>query len=260
VIDAAAFPPNYFGNVFLVFVRVGAMLFSAPLINGRAVPAMLKIGLAILLTILLVPVNQGHFADVPFQWLPLSLLVIKEIGVGVAVGFGANLVFNAMQVAGQFMGLQIGFTLANVIDPLFSQSVSLIDQLYTILTGLVFLAIDGHHMLILAIQQTLDIVPVGAFQVTGPFSDQLVAMTGGVLVAAMRLALPITAALLLADIALGLMARTVPQMNIFVVGLPVKIFIGFIVILVTLPAVGGLASNLLRSSFIDIQNLLRLSV
>jgi len=260
VIDAAAFPPNYFGNLFLVFVRVSAMLFSAPLLSGRTVPSMLKIGLSVLLTIVLVPVNQAHFADVPLEWVPLSLLVLKEIGVGVAVGFGASLVFNAMLVAGQFMGLQIGFTLANVIDPLFSQSVSLIDQLYTILTGLIFLAIDGHQMLILAVQQTLDIVPVGTFQVNGPFIDQLVAMTGGVLVAAMRLALPITAALLLADIALGLMARTVPQMNIFVVGLPLKIFIGFFVILATLPSVGGLTAGLLRSPFVDIQTLMRLSV
>lgn len=260
MLDVATFPPNYFGNLFLVFIRVGAMLFTAPLVSGKTVPAMLKIGLAVLLTILLVPVNQAHFSEVPLEWLPLSLLVIKEMGVGIAVGFGANLVFNAMQVAGQFMGLQIGFTLANVIDPLFSQSVSLIDQLYTILTGLIFLAIDGHHMLILAIQQTLDIVPIGTFHITGPFINQLVTMTGGVFVAAMRLALPITAALLLADIALGLMARTVPQMNIFVVGLPVKIAVGFIVILATLPSVGGLATGLFRSSFIDIQNLLRLSV
>src|SRR5438477_6221666 len=155
------------------------MLFSAPLLSGRTVPAMLKIGLALLLTLLLLPINQGQFAEVPFEWLPLSLLIVKEMGVGVVVGFTTTLVFNAMQVAGQFMGLEIGFTLANVIDPLFSQSVSLIDQLYMILVGLIFLAMDGHHMLILAVQQTLDIVPLGAFQVTGPFVDQIVGMTGG---------------------------------------------------------------------------------
>ncbi|HLY65431.1 MAG TPA: flagellar biosynthetic protein FliR [Chloroflexota bacterium] len=260
MIDASVFPPNYLGNLFLVFVRVGAMLSSAPLLNGRAIPGVLKVGLALLLTFLLLPMNQGHFVEVPFEWLPLTLLVAKEIGVGAVIGFAANLVFSAMQVAGQFMGLQVGFTLANVIDPLFSDSVSLIDQLYVILASFIFLAIDGHHMLILAVQQSLDIVPLGAFHITGPFIDQLVVMTGGIFVAALRLALPITAALLLADVALGLMARTVPQINVFVVGLPIKIFVGFIVILVTLPSVGGLIGNLFRSSFVDLSNLMRLTV
>ena len=97
--DAALFPPNYIGNFFLVFVRVGAMLFSAPLLNGRAVPAMAKIGLALLLTAILLPLNAAHLAAVPFEWLPLALLVMKETGVGVLVGFVTNLVFSAMQLA-----------------------------------------------------------------------------------------------------------------------------------------------------------------
>src|SRR5579872_5758392 len=149
--DVAAFPPNYFGNFFLVFVRIGAMLFSAPLINGRAVPAMAKIGLGLLLTVLLLPVNSAHLVDVPLEWVPLTLLIVKETGVGVMVGFVANMVFAGMQLAGQFVGIQTGFSVANVLDPLFSQSVSVVDHIYTMLAGLIFLAVDGHHMLILAI-------------------------------------------------------------------------------------------------------------
>lgn len=259
MIDVSTFPPNYFGNFFLVFVRVGAMLFTAPLLSGRTVPSMLKVGLALLLTFLLVPINQAHFTEVPFEWLPLSILVLKELGVGIIVGFVANLVFSAMQLAGQFLGLQIGFSLANVLDPLYSESISIVDQLYTILAGLIFLAIDGHHMLILAIQQTLDLVPIGTLQITGPMVNQLITLTSGVFVAAVRIALPVIASLLLADIALGLMSRTLPQMNIFIVGLPVKLFVGFLVMLVTLPAVNSLAANMFKSTFVDLQNVLRLS-
>jgi flagellar biosynthesis protein FliR len=259
VLDVAAFPPNYFGNFFLVFVRVGAVLFSAPLINGKAVPAMAKIGLGLLLTMLLLPVNAAHLAEVPLEWLPLSLLVIKEIGVGVLVGFVANLVFSAMQMAGQFVGVQTGFSVANVLDPLFSQTVSVVDQLYTLLAGLIFLAIDGHQMLILAMQQTLDIVPVGMFQLTEPMMNQLIALSGGILVAGLRLILPILASLLLADVALGLVSRTVPQMNVFIVGMPLKLFIGFFLIILTLPTVNGLTADMFKSSFIDLQNLLRMS-
>ena len=112
MLDVAAFPPNYFGSFFLVFIRVGAMLFSAPLLNGRAVPAMAKIGFGLLITMLLMPINGAHLVEVPFQWLPLSLLVIKEMGVGVLVGFTTNLVFQAMQLAGQFVGMQTGFSVA----------------------------------------------------------------------------------------------------------------------------------------------------
>ncbi len=259
MIDPATFPPNYFGNLFLVFVRVGAMLFSAPLLSGRTVPSMLKIGLALLLAFLLVPVNQAHFVEVPFEWVPLTLLSLKELGVGVIVGFVANLVFNAMQLAGQFLGLQIGFSLANVLDPIFSQSVSILDQLYTMLAGLIFLAIDGHHMLILGIQQTLDLVPIGTLNISGAMVQQLIVLTGGVFVAAVRIALPIIAALLLADIALGLVSRTLPQMNVFIVGMPVKLFVGFFVLLATLPSVNNLAADMFRQSYIDLQTVLKLS-
>jgi flagellar biosynthesis protein FliR len=260
VVDFAAFPPNYFGNFFLVFVRVGAMLFSAPLINGRSVPAMAKIGLGLLLTMLLLPVNGAHLAEVPFEWVPLALLVLKEIGVGVLVGFAANLVFSAMQLAGQFVGIQTGFSVANVLDPLFSQSVSVMDQLYTLIAGIIFLGIDGHHMLILAVQQTLDIVPVGMFQVTDPLITQMIALTAGVFVAGLRIILPVLSSLLLADIALGLVSRTVPQMNVFIVGMPVKLFAGFFLLVFTLPSVQALATGMFRSTFVDLQNLMRASV
>ena len=257
MLDVAAFPPNYFGNFFLVFVRVGAMLFSAPLINGRSVPAMAKIGLGLLLTMLLLPLNAGRLAEVPMAWLPLSLLVIKEMGVGVLVGFVANLVFAAMQMAGQFVGIETGFNVANVLDPLFSQSVSVIDQVYTLVAGFIFLAVDGHHMLILAVQQSLDIVPVGVFHVSDPMTTQLIGLTGGVFVAGLRLVLPILTSLLLADVALGLVSRTVPQMNVFVVGMPLKLFAGFLLLIFTLPAVEALTGGMLKSSFIDIQKLLQ---
>lgn len=257
--DITAFPPFYLGNLFLVFVRVGAMLMSAPLLSGRTVPTMLKIGLALLLSFLLLPINQAHFVEVPFEWLPLSLLIIKELGVGLIVGFLANLVFGAVQLAGQFVGLQMSFSLANVLDPLYSQSISIIDQLYTVLAGLVFLAIDGHHMLILAIQETLDLVPIGTLQLNGPMADQLIHLTSGVFVAALRVALPVMAALLLADVAMGLMARTLPQMNIFVVGLPVKLAVGFIVLVTTMPSVNSLLANMFRSTFVDMQTLMRLN-
>jgi len=259
VIDVAAFPPNYFGNFFLVFVRVGAMLFSAPLINGRTVPAIAKIGLGLLITMLLLPVNGSHLVDVPFEWLPLSLLTLKELGVGVLVGFMANLVFAAMQLAGQFVGIETGFSVANVLDPLFSQSVSVIDQVYTVLAGFIFLAVDGHHMLILAVQQTLDVVPVGMFQLTEPMMNQLIGLTGGVFVAGLRLILPILTSLLLADIALGLVSRTVPQMNVFIVGMPLKLFAGFFLLIFTLPSVDALTASMVQSTFVDLQTVLRMS-
>ena len=127
------------------------------------------------------------------------------------------------------------------------------------LAGLIFLAIDGHHMLILGIQQTLDLVPVGTLNLSGPMVEQLIRLTSGVFVASVRIALPVMAALLLADIALGLMSRTLPQMNVFIVGMPVKLFVGFIVVLFTLPSVNSLAAEMFKSTFVDLQNVLKLS-
>src|SRR5581483_5512560 len=123
--ELGTIPAGYLGNLFLVFVRVGGMIFTAPLISSRAVPSTLKIGLAALLAFLLFPVNQSHFTELPTAWAPLSVLVLKEMGVGVVVGFVTNLVFAGVQLAGQFVGIEMGFSLANVIDPLFAHSISL---------------------------------------------------------------------------------------------------------------------------------------
>ncbi|MGH2366506.1 MAG: flagellar biosynthetic protein FliR [Chloroflexota bacterium] len=255
----AIIPPGYFGNFFLVLVRVTAMIMAAPLLQGRAIPNTLKIGLAVLISFLLLPINQAHFANVPLQLLPLSILVIKEMGVGVLVGYVINLVFTGAQLAGEFIGLQAGFNLANVIDPLFSQSVSLLDQVYTIMTGLIFLALDGQQMLILAVQQSFDIVPIGSLQITPALFNQLALLTAGMFAAGIRLALPIITALLLSDISLGLMARSFPQLNIFIVGLPVKLGLAFLLLIITMPAYHLVMQGFLEQGFVDLSNLLRMS-
>ncbi len=250
MVNLSVFPPGYFGNFFLVLVRVSAMILTAPLLQGRATPTTIKVGLALLISFLLVPINQAHFVDVPFQWLPLSTLVLQEMGVGVLVGFVVNLVFSAAQLAGQFLGLQAGFNLANILDPFFSQSVSLLDQVFTILVGLIFLAMDGHHLLIMAIQQTFDIVPIGSFHVTSALIYQLITLSAAVFVAGLRLALPVMAALLLADISLGLMARSFPQVNVFIVGLPVKLFLTFFLLVATMPALNTVIQGFFNASFL----------
>jgi flagellar biosynthetic protein FliR len=142
------------------------------------------------------------------------------------------------------VGLQIGFSLANVVNPLTSDHASLIDQFYTLLSILVFLAINGHHALLLAARQTFDLVPLGSQNVGIPAGTLILGWGSQLFVVALRISLPLMAALLLADLSLAIIARSVPQLNVFVVGMPAKLVVGFAMLAITVPMTAMLMARL----------------
>jgi flagellar biosynthetic protein FliR len=218
----------------LVFVRTLGVLATAPIFGHRAVISQTKAGFAFALAIALFPVVPITI-EVSTHLIPYVFVVVKELVMGLMFGYVARLVFVAVQFAGEMVGIDIGFGVVNVIDPMSEEQISVIGTFKNLIALVTFLLIDGHHIVIQALAQSFSMVPLGGIQLTEMLAHGLIDMTAGVFVMAIKLAAPIIVALFLTSLALGIMARTVPQMNVFVVGFPLKIGVGMGMLAFSLP-------------------------
>lgn len=217
--------PGYLFSVFLVFVRIGALMVSAPFFGHQAVPVKVKIPLALLLAYSLVGLVPGplpEHVDHPFG---LALAVAVETFTGVLLGFAAQLVFWAVQFAGEIIGFQMGLSLATAYNPFDSVPSNPVGRFITLTMLLVFLLLDGHHHVLRALVASFDVVPLGGANLSrsGPL---LLQWTAGFFGTALRLAAPFMITMFLIDVSLGVFARVAPQADLFSLGLTLKLFIG----------------------------------
>jgi len=235
----------------LITVRISAIFFTAPVISSRNFPALAKIAMAFLVAIIVFPVVEKDFV-IPGDVVTYGIVVFQQIIMGIIIGFAAYLIFTSIQLAGQIIDLQMGFGIVNVIDPVSNTQVSIIGQFKFVMAILLFMAIDGHHLLFKAIVDSFAMVPLGSVGVTEPTVTKLNAMFSGVFLLAFKIAGPATIALFLSNVTLGLIARTIPQMNVFIVGLPMNIGIGIAAVMVSLPILVNLFNSLFTSMWDDI--------
>lgn len=218
----------------LVFVRVVGILAVAPVFGHRAVLSQTKVGLALVLAIVLysaVPISVEATTDL----LPYFIKAVKELILGMIFGFTALLIFMAVQLAGEMVGIDIGFGVVNIIDPLSAEQISIIGTFKNLIALVTFLVIDGHHVMLEAMTASFQMVPLGGIQITAMLGQSLIDISSEIFLIGIKLAAPVTAALFLTSLALGIIARTVPQMNVFIVGFPLKIAIGMGMIALALP-------------------------
>jgi len=234
---------------FLIFLRVSAILITIPVLGDASVPVRVKAGLALLIAMLLFPVVQVQASKAGFDLFSIFLRMAGEIFIGVVIGFTARLIFAGIQLAGQLIGFQMGFAIVSVIDPSNSMEVSVIAQFQYLIALLLFLYMDGHHVFLYAIADSFRVLPPLDFRITGPLLDALLHMVGNMFVVAIKTGAPIVAILFFLSIGMGLIARTVPQINIFIVGFPLQIAIGLIGFGLTLP----LFMKLVEKCFIGMQ-------
>ena len=230
---------------FLVFLRTGAFLMALPLVNAPSVPVFFRIGLTFVTSLLLFPVlNLG---PLPFLADAFSLAVAAagEILLGVLAGMSIRLVFEGVQLAGQLMGYQMGLAIAEVIDPATEDQVALLSQFISLMATLIFLIINGHHGFIRTLVESYALVPPLGFHVNGPVLEGLARLTAEMFIIGLKAGAPVVVALMLGTVAFGLVARTVPQMNIFVVSMPLTIGVGLIFLGLSLPHMGAYIGDLL---------------
>lgn len=241
----------------LVFIRIGAILIAAPLFGSRNVPFQLKAGLSLVLAMVIFPV--AGFQEVYLTGIPsLVTAMMGEVLIGVIIGFTARLIFSAVQLAGQLIGFQMGFGIVNVIDPQTSTQFSIVAQFQNIMTLLIFLVLDAHYWFILAISSSFELIPPLGFCFTNSLMEAIVSLSCDMFVIAAKVAAPVIAVLLFTSVALGLIARTVPQMNIFIVGFPIKIAIGLLGVGFSLPLLSVMLRNLFQRMGEDIIVLMKL--
>ncbi len=242
---------------FLILVRITSMLVSAPFYSYRGVPSKFKIGLGGLVSLLLFPIVDSPEMKIDLTHVSALMLVFGEIITGILIGFGMNLLFAGIQLAGEYVSIDMGFSMAQIFDPNFFQQVSVITRLKTILAILLFLILDGHHFLLEAIVYSYRVVPIGSWQLSNLALNKLFHMSARMFVLGIKIASPALVALFLTSVAMGVIARTVPQMNIFFVGFPLRIFVGLLFLSFGLPLFVYVFRSLLNTFQQDIIYLLQ---
>jgi flagellar biosynthesis protein FliR len=224
-----------FPSFLLVFVRLTTFFVVAPIFSSKNIPQTVKIGLSFFLAIL--TFSYVGVKSIPFDQT-FFLLILKEAFIGLTLGFIGMILLYAIQTAGSFIDMQMGFSIASVIDPQTGSNSSLMGQFQYALAILFLLASNAHHLLIRGVIESYKTIPVDKLGVNLASDTVLQVITQTfyhMFLSAFMIAAPLVASLFLVDVALGIVSRAVPQLNIFVVGLPIKIFAGFLILFVLLP-------------------------
>ena len=226
---------NQFVQFLLVFARVTGTLTSAPVFGSKVIPVYVRIGLAVLLALVVMPLSSWASGRLPSSLLMLAWWVLVELTYGLAAGYVAALFFQSVQMAGQLIDMQIGFGMINVFDPQYGQQVPLVGNFKFLLALVVFLALQGHHVIITALAENFRSVPLGAPLHLDNAVFFLIDIVANMFVMALRIALPVLGTVLMTDVALGILARIMPQMNVFVVGITGKLVVGMFMLYLILP-------------------------
>jgi flagellar biosynthetic protein FliR len=231
-------------TILLIFGRFGGVMAAAPVLSNRHLPARIKIAFSLLVGFALAPLYRT--AEIPTNASALALAMVGEVLIGLAIGFVAGLAFMAVHVAGEMADVSIGFTMATQYNPALGVHAPVLTQLQTTLAALLFLGMDGHHTVLTATADSIKLLPLGSVL---PASSALrcVDLVAGLFSVGVRMALPTVASLVIADAALALLARTAPQINLFTVGVPVKMGVGLLVVMIGLPVLVSLTAETLHA-------------
>ncbi|RJP22000.1 MAG: flagellar type III secretion system protein FliR [Candidatus Abyssobacteria bacterium SURF_5] len=228
------FTLSQFEGFLLIFMRVGAMLFASPVFGGTAVPTQVRIFLSLILALVLLPIVAIPYDLLPLDVVPLGWLAINEVLVGLVLGVSLTFLFAAIQYAGQIVDFQMGFSIVSLIDPMQDVQIPIMGLFHFLIATLIFLAMDAHHWVIRALTDSFSVIPLSTAGFSGLVLGGIVKAFGDLFVIAMRIAAPTIAVLMLYNAALGIIAKTVPQINLLIVGFPVRIALGMIVVALSL--------------------------
>jgi flagellar biosynthetic protein FliR len=228
-----------------VLMRVSIMIFLLPLFGARGVPSIWKIGLSMVLAIALMPAvpQTVRYPETPVE---IIIALISEALMGLILAMTIRMFFTAIQMAGHFMSFQMGFSMARAIDPQAEVQDSVLTELMYLLAILMFFTIDGHHIFLKVLASSLKTAPPCGIVFDPSIAGILVKTGGDMFLIGLKLAAPLVIALFLSNLCLGIVARTVPQVNILMVGFPVNISIGFVFMILTFSNMTPFLTELFR--------------
>jgi flagellar biosynthetic protein FliR len=219
----------------LLLVRASGLFLTAPIFGHRLISSQLKVGLIVLLVITTMPSVRSLTMEPTESLAELAAMVLRELTVGLLVGFVFKLLFKAAEFAGSLAGYQVGLAISSAFDPSVGDRVGAFGRFWLLLATLIFLSINGHHLIIRAFGDSYTMIEPGQMQVVGTTAELMIRYTSYVFVLALKIAAPVLVTAILMDVALGTVSKVMPSMNIFIVGFPVKIGMGIVVVSMSLP-------------------------
>jgi len=245
--ELPVFSPEEVISFLLVLLRVGTLIILMPVLGHRIVPSSVKIGLIGLLTILLYPLVETTLPFIPATPELLLVLALQEVLIAGMLAMLAQLIFSAAQFAGQVMSYQMGLAIANVFDPGSSAQIAVVGQFATVLAMLVWLSVGAHNTFILSLVDSFQLLPIGhPWHFKG--LDMLNDAAANMFILALRMVAPMMLLLFFLYVALGLLARAVPQIQVFFVSFPLTVALGFLSFALAIPAI----ISLMRESFLGL--------
>ncbi|MBW2036551.1 MAG: flagellar biosynthetic protein FliR [Deltaproteobacteria bacterium] len=218
--------PGEFKSFLLILLRVSIVMFMFPVFGTSMLPKLAKAGLTLTISIILFAVVRPDPALFPDTLIGCLRLILCEVMFGLVISLTVRLFFTAVQLGGQLVGFQMGFAIANILDPESGVQGSILSQAGYLLAVVIFLLLDGHHLFLRALADSFSVVRVGEFGFSDGLFHQMLKISGDIFVLAVKLAAPAIASLLLTSAAFGIIAKVVPQINILIVAFPLQIVVG----------------------------------
>jgi flagellar biosynthetic protein FliR len=242
LVDVFGLTAQQFETFLLVFTRVSAMLFVFPIFSAPQIPRMVRFGLSALIAFM---IYRTIPAVAPIANIyDLIVGVLSQLALGMIVGFVAQLTFAGIQFAGEVIDLQIGFAVANVISPTTQQQITVIGEFELALATLIFLIADAHHLLLQGVAGSFNLVPLPFINLDPSVAGNVAIFMSQAFTIVFKIAAPVAVALFLTNIGLAFMARVAPQMNVLVVGFPIQIGIGLIMLALSIPLLATVGPQL----------------
>ncbi len=235
-----------FVAVVLIFLRVIAAFVSTPIYSSSYLPMLAKVALAAIIAYIIFMVMDKTNIHIDLNLISLALLGMKEIITGLILGFALNLVFFAISFAGMLIGYNMHLTMAMLFNPMEETSSDVIGQALYFLGLLVLFLVNGHHYIISALSNSFAVIPLGKYVITESLFQILIKLSGAVFVLAIKIAAPVIVSFFLIQIGEAIIARLIPQMQVFFVTQPLKIAVGFALMVVLVPVYVYMFKNLLQ--------------
>jgi flagellar biosynthetic protein FliR len=242
--------------VVLIFIRISTALITSPVFGSKVIPTLPKLFLSIVLAyIVYLTIDKSSISTVPTGYM-LIILSIKEAITGLVIGFMLQFVFWGVSYAGTLIGFDMGLTMADVFDPSAEQNNNIIGEFLYYGALMIFFLINGHHYIISSLKFSFSVIPLGKFTLTKPVYDLIVIYSASIFVIAVKIASPIMVSFFLVHIAEGIVARIIPQMQVFFVTQPLKIGLGILMLASLAPLYLYLIKNLLQDYESKLYNLI----
>jgi len=250
-------PYAYLDTFLLVFVRILGVMLIVPVLGNGSIPALTKASFALFLSLIMINVAPVQAPVSSGQPIAFGVVVILEFVTGYLIGFSAYVVFSILSLAGQFIDMQIGFSMVNVFDPMSQIQLTITGNLYYYILMMITIVTNAYHFFIRAMVDSFRAIPLGGMVLSPGLYDAIIRYMVTFFDVALRIASPIFFVMLITNVVLGVLARAVPQLNMFVIGFPIKILFGLITIYIMLTSFKVVSDNLIEFSIDQMYNVIR---